>query len=90
MGFTGDLMVPSLLASILKLEIIGDERVSWFDGTVTGLVIARGTIDWFGTARPCTVLISDKGQFTLIGMGLLKDAKLEIHFHENRVRMVQG
>jgi predicted aspartyl protease len=86
-GFDGDLLVTESQADVFKLQRIGDLEVSWFDGSKSAVEVAIGFIDWFGRPRRCSVLVADKG-LTLLGMGLIQDARLEVDHAKDHVALI--
>lgn len=49
------------------------------DGTEVVLDTYGCTIQWFGEQRPVEVVAND-GQFPLLGVGLMRDRRLEIDY----------
>ena len=78
-AFTGDLVIPR--GTIAKLELRQSAAVTagLADGTQVVLETYSCVIDWFGR-RWIIEVVANEGQVALLGIGLLRDRKLEIDY----------
>ena len=85
-GFEGEVAIDSQTADLAKLKIIGLGSLKAFDGRDSSCIVASSTMDWFGNQRRCSVDISEFG-YRLIGMGLLREANVEVDFYKQLVKL---
>ncbi len=78
-GFTGDLVLPQATISSLNLPQSGTVGAELGDGSVTVMNTYTCLIDWFGKEEQIQV-ISNNGQYPLLGVGLLCDHKLTVDY----------
>ena len=83
-GFDGELCLPLPIAIQLGLELGGNQYVEFADGTVKHELIFAGVVILEDTEMPIDISLTNSDE-ALIGVGLLKNKKLEINFPEGIV-----
>jgi clan AA aspartic protease len=83
-AFTGDLVVPRAVISRLGLEKSAAVPAILADGTQIVLESYSCLLDWFGVERVVEVVEND-GQFPLLGIGLLRNRRLEVDYRSSTV-----
>ena len=78
-AFTGELVIPRATIERLGLRQSAAIMAGLADGTEVVLDTYGCIIQWFGQQRPVEV-IENEGPFPLLGVGLLRDRKLEIDY----------
>jgi clan AA aspartic protease len=78
-AFTGDLVVPQETIEGLGLQQSAAVMAGLADGTRVVLETYSCIVEWFGRERVVEVVGND-GQFPLLGVGLLRDRRLEIDY----------
>ena len=83
-AFTGELVVPRKMIEKLGLQQSAAVTAGLADGTQVVLETYSCVIDWFGRRRVVEV-VENEGQVPLLGIGLLRDRKLEIDYRLHTV-----
>jgi len=83
-AFTGDLVIPRRTIQSLGLPQSAAVMAGLADGTQAVLESYSCFIEWFGGWRLVEVIESG-GQSPLLGVGLLRDQRLEIDYRSRRV-----
>lgn len=83
-AFTGELVVPRQTVEQLGLIQSSAVAAGLADDTEVVLETFSCVIEWFGEQRMVEVVVND-GQFPLLGIGLLRDCKLEIDYRSRTV-----
>jgi clan AA aspartic protease len=78
-AFTGELVIPRGTVETLGLRQSAAVLAGLADGTRVVLETYTCLIEWFGQERSVEVVVSE-GQFPLLGVGLLKNRRLEIDY----------
>jgi len=78
-AFTGELVIPRTTIKATRMPQSAAVMAGLADGTETVLESYSCFIDWFGDVRMVEVIESD-GQYPLLGVGLLRDRRLEIDY----------
>ncbi len=79
-GFTGDLTLPSVVISRLRLPWHGFDRNILADGSIRTVDVFEAEVEWNGRFRP--ILIDEGGPVPLLGMRLLEGHELRIHVRD--------
>jgi len=85
-GFNGDLCLPISLAIQLGLELWGDQYVELADGSIKHEFLFRGEAILEQSVIPVEISLTES-EDALLGVGLLKDQKLEIGFATGTVNI---
>lgn len=85
-GFNGDLCLPISLAIQLGLELWGDQYVELADGSIKHEFLFRGGAILEQSVIPVEISLTES-EDALLGVGLLKDQKLEIGFATGTVNI---
>ena len=85
-AFTGELVISRATIERLGLQQSGAVMAGLADGTEVVLETYGCTIEWFGEQRPVEVIQND-GEFPLLGVGLLRDRRLEIDYRSRTLRI---
>lgn len=83
-AFTGELVIPRSAIQAMRLPQSAAVMAGLADGTEVVLESFSCIIDWFGDARVVEVIESDT-RFPLLGIGLLRDRRLEIDYRSRSV-----
>jgi clan AA aspartic protease len=83
-AFTGDLVIPRQTIERLGLHQSAAVTAGLADGTEVVLETYSCAIEWFGGQRIVEVVEND-GQVPLLGVGLLRDRRLEIDYRSRTV-----
>lgn len=83
-AFTGELVVPRATISALSLAQSASVLARLADGTQVVLESYSCIVEWFGVERVVEVVEND-GQFALLGVGLLRDHRVEINYPSRSV-----
>ncbi len=78
-GFTGDLVVPRAMLDAVGIEPCGSVDAILADGSQVELPTFACSVDWFGVRRELEV-VSNDGEFPLLGVGLLLGTQLAINY----------
>jgi clan AA aspartic protease len=78
-AFTGDLVIPRGTIERLGLQQSAVVMAGLADGTRVVLETYSCVVEWFGQQRIVEVVEND-GEFPLLGVGLLRDRRLEIDY----------
>jgi len=78
-AFTGELVIPRGTIERLGLQQSAAVMAGLADGTRVVLETYSCIVQWFGQQRVVEV-VENEGQFALLGVGLLRDPKLEIDY----------
>ncbi len=78
-GFTGDLVLPKAIVSVLQLPQSGTTGAELGDGSTVILNTYTCWIDWFEAERQLEV-VANNGQIALLGVGLLRDHRLVVDY----------
>jgi clan AA aspartic protease len=78
-AFTGELVIPRGTIERLGLTQSGAVTAGLADGTRVVLETYSCVVEWIGKEQIVEVVGSD-GQFPLLGVGLLRDRRLEIDY----------
>jgi clan AA aspartic protease len=78
-AFTGDLVIPQGTIEKLGLQQSAAVMAGLADGTQVVLETYSCVVEWFGEERIIEVVEND-GQLPLLGVGLLRDRRLEIDY----------
>ena len=78
-AFTGELVIPQATIERLGLRQSAAVMAGLADGTQVVLDTYSCIVDWFGQERVVEVVEND-GEFPLLGIGLLRDRRLEIDY----------
>jgi clan AA aspartic protease len=78
-GFTGDLVLPKAIIDGLALPQTGTVSATLADGSKTVMTTYRCFVQWFDEFRRLEV-VSNDGQYPLVGVGLLLDHELRIDY----------
>ena len=76
-GFNGSLMIPRSKAAELQLDHLFDVEVETASGETMAVESYQAELSWLGSKRTVNILTTE-GQFTLLGMKLLEEARLEM------------
>lgn len=85
-GFDGSLCLPVSIAVQLGLDLTGVTYVELADGTVNRELTFMGGIGFDKFERKVEILLT-QGEDALLGLGLLKDSRLEIDFKQRTLKM---
>lgn len=85
-AFTGELVLPRAMIESLRLPQSAAVLARLADGQDVVLESHTCTVEWFGDARQVEV-ISNDGQFPLLGVGLLCDRKLQIDYRTREIQL---
>jgi clan AA aspartic protease len=85
-GFTGDLVLPKAIINELALPLTGTVSATLADGSKTVMTTYRCFIQWFDELRRLEV-VSNEGQYPLLGVGLLLDHELRIDYRLKRITL---
>ena len=85
-GFNGDLVLPSKFVEDLELPQSGTLKAVLADGSEIVLNRFSCVVDWFGEQKEMEV-VSNEGQFPLLGFGLLDGHDLKISYREKTVEI---
>ena len=83
-AFTGELVIPRATIERLGLRQSGAVSAGLADGTQIVLETYSCVVKWFGGPRIVEVVEND-GQVPLLGVGLLRDRRLEIDYRARTV-----
>ena len=83
-AFTGDLVIPRETINRLALRQSAAVTAGLADGTQVVLETYSCVIEWFDRHRIVEVVEND-GQVPLLGVGLLRDRRLEINYRSRTV-----
>ena len=83
-AFTGDLVVPRQTIERLGLRQSAAVTAGLADGTQVVLETYSCVVEWFGGQQTVEVVEND-GQVPLLGVGLLRDRRLEIDYRSRTV-----
>jgi clan AA aspartic protease len=83
-AFTGDLVIPRETINRLALRQSAAVTAGLADGTQVVLETYSCLVEWFGGQRIVEVVEND-GQVPLLGVGLLRDRRLEIDYRSRTV-----
>ena len=86
-AFTAELVIPRPTSEALGLPQSAAVLAGLADGTEVVLESYSCVIEWFGDARVIEVIEND-GQFPLLGVGLLRDRRLEIDYRTRTLVVV--
>ncbi len=78
-AFTGELVIPRGTIDKLGLQQSAAVMAGLADGTQVVLETYSCIVEWFGQDRKVDV-VENAGQFPLLGVGLLRDRRLEIDY----------
>ncbi len=78
-AFTGELVIPRTTIERLNLQQSAAIVAGLANGKEVLLETYGCSIEWFGEQRPVEA-IANQGQFPLLGVGLLRDRRLEIDY----------
>jgi len=78
-AFTGELVIPGKTIEELALPQSAAVMAGLADGTEVVLDTYSCLVEWFGEERLVEVVEND-GQFALLGVGLLRDRRLEADY----------
>lgn len=78
-GFDGELCLPISIAIQLGLELTGGQYFELADGTITHELIFAGLVILETKEIPIEISLTAADE-ALLGVGLLKDKRLEINF----------
>ena len=78
-AFTGELVIPRATIETLGLQQSAAIMAGLADGTQVVLETYGCIIEWFGEQRVVEV-VGNEGRFPLLGVGLLRDRRLEIDY----------
>lgn len=78
-AFTGELVISRATIERLGLQQSAAVTAKLADGSRVVLETYDCTVEWFGQERSVEVVGND-GQFPLLGVGLLRERKLEIDY----------
>lgn len=78
-AFTGELVMPRGIIKRLALSKSAEVPAILADGTQVFLESYSCILEWFGNARAVEVVEND-GQFPLLGIGLLRQRRIEIDY----------
>jgi clan AA aspartic protease len=85
-GFNGALLIPRSLAEDLRLDYLFDVVIETATGQRAPVSAYRAQITWLGRPRTIDVLTTD-GNFALLGMKVLSDARLELEPSKGLLRI---
>ncbi len=85
-AFTGELVIPRTTIEAMDMPQSAAVMAGLADGTQVVLESYSCVIDWFGDLRMVEVIEND-GQFPLLGIGLLRDRKLEIDYRTRTLKL---
>jgi clan AA aspartic protease len=83
-AFTGDLAIPRRMIEDLGLPQSAAVLAGLADGTQVVLESYTCVVEWFGESRLFEVIGND-GRFPLLGVGLLRDRRLEVDYPSQSV-----
>lgn len=83
-GFTGDLVLSQERVAELALPLCGTLKATLADGSAVVLERFTCLISWFGEERELEV-ISNGGEFPLLGVGLLVGRNLHVSYQSGDV-----
>lgn len=83
-AFTGDLVVPRKVIEELGLRQSAAVTAGLADGTQVVLETYSCVVEWFGGPKTVEVVGND-GKIPLLGIGLLRDRRLEIDYRSRTV-----
>ncbi|HMC87895.1 MAG TPA: hypothetical protein VKI17_00035 [Gemmataceae bacterium] len=83
---TGELIAPLARIQSLGLDQAARVKAGLGDGSQVLLDTYTCHIDWFGKTRKVEIVAST-GSFPLIGVGLLEDHELNIHYPNRTVQL---
>jgi clan AA aspartic protease len=83
-AFTGELVVPRGTIERLGLHQSAAVMAGLADGTQVVLETYSCIVEWFGQDRRVEV-VENEGQFALLGVGLLRDRRLQIDYRSRTV-----
>jgi clan AA aspartic protease len=86
-GFTGELVLPQILATNLGLSSGLAVRATLADGSEVVLGTYSCQLDWFGNWKEIEVIVNT-GQFPLLGVGLLRGLTLTVDYRLNALTLV--
>ena len=78
-AFTGDLVIPRRMIERLGLRQSAAVMAELADGTRVVLETYSCLVEWFEQERMIEV-VGNEGQFPLLGVGLLRNRRLEIDY----------
>jgi len=78
-AFTGELVIPRGMIEKLGLQQSAAVMAGLADGTQVVLDTYSCIVEWFGQDRRVEV-VANEGQFPLLGVGLLRDRRLQIDY----------
>ena len=78
-AFTGELVIPRTTIEAMSMPQSAAVMAGLAEGTQTVLESYSCILDWFGDMRTVEV-IENEGQFPLLGVGLLRDRRLEVDY----------
>jgi clan AA aspartic protease len=78
-AFTGEVVIPRATIQRLRLPQSAAVTAGLADGTQVVLETYTCLVEWFGQERIVEVIGND-GQFPLLGIGMLRDRRLEIDY----------
>jgi clan AA aspartic protease len=78
-AFTGELVIPRRTIEKLRLRQSAAVKAGLADGTQVVLETYSCVIDWFGR-RQTVEVVENEGRVPLLGVGLLRDRRLEIDY----------
>lgn len=76
-GFSGALVLPSLIVELLELPIVGHEIINMVGEAEDSADIALAQVEWFGEVRREDVIVKED---SLVGTTLLKGTSLSIDY----------
>jgi clan AA aspartic protease len=85
-GFTGDLVLPNAIIDGLALRQTGTVSATLADGSKTIMTTYRCFVQWFDNLRRLEV-VSNEGQYPLLGVGLLLDRELRIDYRSSVITL---
>jgi clan AA aspartic protease len=83
-AFTGDLVIPRGTIEKLGLQQSAAVTAGLADGTQVVLETYSCAVEWFGRERIGEV-VENNGQYPLLGVGMLRDRRLEIDYPSRTV-----
>ena len=84
--FDGDICLPVEIAVQMGLEPAEVVEVRKPDGEIVNKILFAGKMEWFKEGIDIDIFIHDTKD-VLLGTRLLQECKLEINYHENKVRI---
>ena len=85
-AFTGEVVIPRVTIERLGLRQSAAVTAGLADGTRVVLGTYSCLVEWFGQERVVEIIAND-GQFPLLGIGLLRDRRLEMDYRSRMLTL---